>query len=144
MADSFFNIPCCHDTPARWSSDRNPCQCRWSALPPDCRDHALRAGRRIAGAKQREDWNVGLAEDLRDPAFVREFLLAAIDEGVDLQVALGKVIRAMGVKEFAAKVRMASPNLPRAINARHNPTQATLSTDPEVVQPASEFGAPQG
>jgi DNA-binding phage protein len=60
------------------------------------------------------------------PAFVREFLLAAIDEGVKPQIALGKVIRAMGVKEFAAKVRMASPNVLRAIDARHNPTQATL------------------
>jgi hypothetical protein len=33
----------------------------------------------------------------------------------------------MGVKEFVAKVRMASPNVLRAINARHNPTQATLN-----------------
>ena len=32
----------------------------------------------------------------------------SIDEGVDLQLALGKVIRAMGVKVFAAKVRMAT------------------------------------
>ena len=31
----------------------------------------------------------------------------------------------MGVKEFAAKVRMASPNVLRAINPRHNPTQDT-------------------
>ena len=77
-------------------------------------------------ARRSEDWNVGLAEDLRDPAFAREFLLAAIDEGMDLQVALGKVIRAMGVKEFAAQVRMASPNVLRAINPRHNPTQVTL------------------
>ena len=74
-----------------------------------------------------EDWNVGLAKDLRDGAFAREFLLASIDEGVDLQLALGKVIRAMGVKEFAAKVRMASPNVLRAINPRHNPTQDTLN-----------------
>ena len=37
------------------------------------------------------------------------------------------VIRAMGVKEFAAKVRMASPNVLRAINPRHNPTQDTLN-----------------
>jgi DNA-binding phage protein len=59
--------------------------------------------------------------------FAREFLLASIDEGVDLQVALGKVIRAMGVKEFAAKVHMASPNVLRAINPRHNPTQDTLN-----------------
>ncbi len=78
-------------------------------------------------ARRSEDWNVGLAEDLRDAVFAREFLLASIDEGVDLQVALGKVVRAMGVKEFAGKVRMASPNVLRAINPRHNPTQATLN-----------------
>ena len=77
-------------------------------------------------ARRSEDWNVGLAKDLRTAAFAREFLLASIDEGVDLQLALGKVIRAMGVKEFAAKVGMASPNVLRAINPRHNPTQATL------------------
>lgn len=78
-------------------------------------------------ARRSEDWNIGLAKDLRDATFAREFLLASIDEGVDLQLALGKVIRAMGVKEFAAKVRMASPNVLRAINPRHNPTQDTLN-----------------
>ncbi len=77
-------------------------------------------------ARRSEDWNVGLAKDLRDAAFAREFLLASIDEGVDLQIALAKVVRAMGVKAFAATVRMASPNVLRAINPRHNPTQATL------------------
>jgi DNA-binding phage protein len=40
---------------------------------------------------------------------------------------LGKVIRAMGVKEFAAKIGMESPNLLRAINPRHNPTQSTIN-----------------
>ena len=60
-------------------------------------------------ARRHEDWNVGLAEDLRDPEFAREFLLGAIDEEVPLQVALGKVVRAMGVKEFAAKVAQSSP-----------------------------------
>jgi len=78
-------------------------------------------------ARRLEDWNVGLAEDLRDPEFAREFLLGAIDEEVPPQVALGKVIRAMGVKEFAAKVGMASPNLLRTLNPRHNPTQDTLN-----------------
>ena len=78
-------------------------------------------------ARRHEDWNVGLAENLRDPEFAREFLLGAIDEDVPLQVALGKVVRAMGVKEFAAKVRMASPNLLRTLNPRHNPTQGTLN-----------------
>ena len=60
-------------------------------------------------ARRSRDWNEGLAQDLRDQKFAREFLMAAMDEGVPIQIALGKVIRAMGVKEFAAKVRMASP-----------------------------------
>ncbi len=78
-------------------------------------------------ARRSRDWEVGLAEDLRDPVFAREFLMASIDEGVAIQVALAKVARAMGVKEFAAKVRMASPNVLRALNPRHNPTQATIN-----------------
>ena len=78
-------------------------------------------------ARRSRDWNRGLAEDLRDPEFAREFLLAAIDDGVSVQRALGKVVRAMGVKEFAARVRMAGPNVLRAINPRHNPTQETLN-----------------
>ena len=78
-------------------------------------------------ARRSRDWSIGLAQDLRDPKFAREFLQAAVDEGVDLQVALGRVIRAIGVKEFAASVSMASPNVVRAIDPRHNPTQSTLS-----------------
>ena len=78
-------------------------------------------------ARRSEDWNVGLAEDLRNRKFARDFLLGAIEEGVPLQVALAKVVQAMGVKEFAAKVHMASSNVLRAINPRHNPTQDTLN-----------------
>jgi DNA-binding phage protein len=33
----------------------------------------------------------------------------------------------MGVKEFAASIGVASPNVLRAINPRHNPTQETLN-----------------
>jgi DNA-binding phage protein len=78
-------------------------------------------------AKRSRDWNEGLARDLQDPAFAREFLVAAIREGIPLQQALGKVIRATGVKEFAARAGVASPNVLRAINPRHNPTQETLN-----------------
>jgi DNA-binding phage protein len=78
-------------------------------------------------SRRSRDWNEDLARDLRDQAFAREFLLAAVEEGVLLQQALAKVIRAIGVAEFAAKVGMASPNVQRAINPRHNPTQATLN-----------------
>jgi DNA-binding phage protein len=77
-------------------------------------------------ARRSKDWNEGLAADLQDPKFAREFLSAAVEDGVPLQAALGKVIRAMGVKEFAEQVEMPSSNLQRAINPRHNPTQETL------------------
>lgn len=78
-------------------------------------------------ARRSRDWNEGLAQDLRDPEFARDFLLAAMDEGVPIQTALGKVIRAMGVTEFAEQAQMAGPNVLRAIHPRHNPTQATLN-----------------
>jgi probable addiction module antidote protein len=78
-------------------------------------------------ARRTKDWNKGLAEDLRNREFAREFLMAAIEEGIPLQHALAKVVRASGVKEFAAKIGMESPNLLRAINPRHNPTQATVN-----------------
>lgn len=48
--------------------------------------------------------------------------MGAVKEGIPLQEALGKVIRAMGVKEFAVQVGMASPNVQRAIHSGHNPT----------------------
>jgi DNA-binding phage protein len=64
---------------------------------------------------------------LRHKALARRFLLAAADEGVSIQVALGKVIRAIGVKEFAASVELAPSNVLRAINPRQNPTHETLN-----------------
>ena len=78
-------------------------------------------------SKRSRDWNKGLAEDLRDPYFAQQFILAAIEDGVSIQVALGKAIRAFGVKEFSKKVGIASPNLLRAINPKHNPTHETLN-----------------
>lgn len=78
-------------------------------------------------ARRSREWNEGLARDLQNRSFAREFLMAAVEDGVPIQRALGKVIRAMGVKEFAAKVRMAPPNVLRAIHPRHNPTQETLN-----------------
>ncbi len=77
-------------------------------------------------ARRSRDWNEGLAEDLKDKAFAREFLTAAVEDGVPLQQALAKVVRATGVKEFAARIDMPSSNLLRAIHPNHNPTQETL------------------
>ena len=74
-----------------------------------------------------KDWNEGLAEDLRDQAFAREFLMAAIDEDIPIQAALGKVIRAYGLQEFAQKIDMPSSNLSRVLNPSSNVTQQTLA-----------------
>lgn len=77
--------------------------------------------------RRSRDWNEGLARDLQDPEFAREFLMAATDDGVSLQQALAKLVRAIGVKEFALKIGMAPSNLQRVIDPRHNPTHATLN-----------------
>jgi DNA-binding phage protein len=77
-------------------------------------------------ARRSKDWNEGLAEDLQDADFARQFLAAAVDDGIPLKLALAKVIRARGVKEFAEEVGMPSPNVLRAINPNHNPTQEIL------------------
>ena len=77
-------------------------------------------------ARRSKDWNEGLAEDLQNPEFARQFLIAAVEDGVPLKLALAKVVRAMGVKEFSEGIGMASSNVLRAIHPRHNPTQETI------------------
>lgn len=76
--------------------------------------------------RRHSSWAAGLSQDLRDPDFVREFLIAMVDDGDDIQTAIGFVARTMGVKEFAQEVGMPSSNVLRAINPGHNPTMATL------------------
>ncbi len=78
-------------------------------------------------ARRSRDWNRGLARDLRNPEFARRFILAAVEEGIPLHQVVGKVIRAAGVKEFAARVRMDGPHLSRAIHPRHTPNQDILN-----------------
>jgi probable addiction module antidote protein len=78
-------------------------------------------------ARRSEDWNIDLATRLRNPTFARAFLLVAIDEGFTIQQALGKIIRAIGITEFAAQVGMPRSNVQRAIRPQHNPTQETLN-----------------
>ena len=77
-------------------------------------------------ARRSKDWNEGLAEDLKDANFARDFLAAAVEDGIPLKVALAKVIRARGVKEFGEEIGMSSSNILRAIGPKHNPTQETL------------------
>jgi len=77
--------------------------------------------------RRTRDWDEGLAEDLRDPLFAKEFLLAAVEEEISLQEALAKVIKCYGIKEFADKINMPSSNLSRALDQHYNPTQETLN-----------------
>ena len=76
--------------------------------------------------RRSRDWNEQLARDLKDRDFSREFVLALIEEGATLQQALGKTIRAFGIKEFARRARLPSSNVSRAIGPGHNPSQKTL------------------
>lgn len=77
--------------------------------------------------RRSKDWNEGLAQDLKDPEFTREFITASIDEGLSAQQALRKVILAYGLKEFAKRVKMPASNVSRALNSQHNPTLETLN-----------------
>lgn len=77
--------------------------------------------------RRSKDWNEGLSADLKDPEFAREFILAAIEDGMPLKTVLAKTIRAYGVKEFAKAIKMAESNLVRLLSSRSNPTQETLN-----------------
>ena len=77
-------------------------------------------------ARRSKNWSARRAEELKDLAFAQKFLAGAVADGIPLQQALGEVIRAAGVKEFAAIVGMPSSNVLRALSPVHNPTQQTL------------------
>jgi probable addiction module antidote protein len=77
--------------------------------------------------KKTVDWNVGLMEDLKDPEFAKGFVEACLEEGVPLQVALGKVVKAQGYSAVARKINMAVPNVMRAVQPKANPTIATVT-----------------
>ena len=47
-------------------------------------------------SRRSRDWNEDLARDLQDPEFAREFLKALLEEGLTLQEALGRTVRACG------------------------------------------------
>ena len=73
------------------------------------------------------DWNERLLEDLKDPESAKLFMEACLDEGVPLQVALGKVLKAQGMAKVARKTKIALPNVVRAVRENSNPTYDTLT-----------------
>lgn len=72
------------------------------------------------------EWSEVLAHDLKDMVYAQVFLLALLEEGDDLQTALGRMIRLYGVKEYAQLAKMEESAIQRAINPSHNPTKGTL------------------
>jgi len=72
------------------------------------------------------DWSEDVSKDLRDMGYAQSFLLALLEEGDDLQTALGRLIRLYGVKEYALLVKMEESAIQRTINPYHNPTKGTL------------------
>lgn len=72
------------------------------------------------------DWSESVSKELRDVGYAQSFLLELLEEGDDLQTALGRLIRLYGVKEYAVLVQMEESAIQRAINPTHNPTKGTL------------------
>jgi len=72
-------------------------------------------------------WRESLDRQLKDPDFAREYLLAAVAEGLDLQVALADVVRAVGTTRYSEWVDgLDRPNVLRAVRAGSNPTLGTV------------------
>jgi DNA-binding phage protein len=78
-------------------------------------------------SRRTNDWSEGLAKDLKNISFAKEFILASLEEDISIQEVLGKVIRAYGIKEFSKKVKIPSSNIVRTINPKYNPTYETLN-----------------
>jgi DNA-binding phage protein len=74
-----------------------------------------------------EPWSKIREKELRDPDFAREYLLAAVEEGLDLNVALGDVVRAVGTRKYARWLKgIDQPNVLRALRKGSNPTIKTI------------------
>jgi len=65
-------------------------------------------------------------EDLNDPEFTSELVRGAVESGVPIHVAVGDIVRGIGVKEFAQRIGMASSNVVRATRPSSNPRMTTL------------------
>lgn len=72
------------------------------------------------------NWSEDVSQELRDTHYAQSFLLGLLEDGDDLQTALGRLIRLYGVKEYAQLVKMEDSAIQRAINPAHNPTKSTL------------------
>jgi transcriptional regulator with XRE-family HTH domain len=68
-----------------------------------------------------------LAEELRDPAFQREWDRTAVARAVALKVLAHRTERGLSQRALARKLGMAQPQLARLEAGTHNPTVDTLA-----------------
>lgn len=78
-------------------------------------------------ARRSKEWDKTLQKELKNAQFAKNYIDAIIKEGIPIQVALGQVVRAMGVTEYAKKMGIQSQNLHRLLNSESNPTLETLN-----------------
>jgi DNA-binding phage protein len=72
-------------------------------------------------------WRDGFEERLRDPEYAREYLLAAIEDGANLQQALADVVRAAGTTRYAGWAKkLERSNILRIVRKGSNPTMKTI------------------
>ncbi len=72
-------------------------------------------------------WREGLYERLRNPKYAEAYLRGAVEEGLDLEVALKDVITAIGVARFSRQVDgVDRPNVYKFVGKGRNPTLKTV------------------
>ena len=79
-------------------------------------------------ARRAKDWEESLSIDLRDSSEARkQFFLALLDEGYEWREALNKIIKLIGVNEYAELIGdMKASNLLNQLKADSNITLNTL------------------
>jgi DNA-binding phage protein len=79
-------------------------------------------------ARRSRDWQEGLSKDLqKDEEARKHFFLGLIEEGYDWREALTKLIKIMGVNEYAALTEgMKASNLLNQLKPHANITLSTL------------------
>ena len=66
--------------------------------------------------------------ELKDSEYACKFILASMDEGVELRTALNEVAKAVGWSYFARWIRkMERPNIIQALGLNGNPTLKTIN-----------------
>ncbi|HLG19752.1 MAG TPA: hypothetical protein VI895_08060 [Bdellovibrionota bacterium] len=72
-------------------------------------------------------WREGLHERLQNPKYAEAYILGAMKEGLDLEIALKDVIAAVGVARYSRKVKgLERPNVYKFVGKGRNPTLRTI------------------